>query len=320
MPVGHETVSVVVTTYTTERMSQLRRCVDGILSSRPQPDEVLVVVDNHDDLFELLTRELGPRGVKVCRNQGKGASAGRNTGVEESTGSLIVFIDDDVRPSPQWLGSIVAPLVDRPEIVSVGGHIEPDYEDGAVQLPSELLWLVGCTYKGHPTGPGLITRPIGSTMAFRREALKAVGGFCSEFGPNGEVRVNSNEELAISELIRSKYGPECIWYEPSAVVHHWVPASRCVWRYIARRSMVEGQSKAEIRRRYGSDAMGHDGTYVTGVLLPGVLRRAVRGPRRDAVLMAAVGAVTAGAYSVRRTAHQLARATRSDRSPQLAAS
>lgn len=297
------TTSVIATSYSVDRLPGLRRCLDGVLTNSRQPDEIILAVDNNAEVERIAAAEYGDRGVKVLASTGRGAVDARNTGVAAASGDLIVFIDDDVRPTDGWLAAIVAPFENDPGVVAVGGRILPEYEEGARQVPPELLWLVGCTYAGHPAGPGPISRPIGSTMAFRKSSLDQVGGFSNAFGPVGGKKTGANEELAISELLRRAFGDHAIWYQPDALVYHWVPRERLTWRYIARRSLVEGQSKAEIRRRYGATSMGQDSAYVTSTLLPGLGGRLFHGPRPEALTLAGVGAVTAGGYAGRRLKH-----------------
>lgn len=302
-PATRVSASVLVTTFAIDRLDRLRRCLDGVLANTRTPDEVVLAVDSNEDLRVIAEQEYGQRGVKVVASTGRGACDARNTGVAVSTGDVVVFIDDDAWPTDGWLEAIVEPFDRDPGIVAVGGRILPDYEPGGRPVPPEVLWLVGCTYAGHRDDAGPVSRPIGSTMAFRRDALDAVGGFPSSFGPVGPKKNNANEELAVSERLRARYGPDSIWYQPDALVYHWVPRARLNWRYVARRSIVEGVSKAEIRRQYGSLAMGHDNSYVTSTLLPGVSRRLVRGPRPEALTLVGVGAMTAGAYAGRRLSH-----------------
>ena len=148
----------------------------------------------------------------------------------------------------------------------------PDYVKGVRELPSEILWLVGCTYRGHPEGDVPITRPIGSTMAFRRDVFVAVGGFDSRFGPANARRTSSNEELVLSENIRQRFGPDVIRYQPESIVYHRVPKSRTTLRYMIQRSWVEGTSKAEVRSSHLSDVLDHDQRYLFGTMLPSMVR------------------------------------------------
>lgn len=297
--------SVVVTCFDDRRLPLLRRCLAGVLAGTRVPEEVVVVVDSNPALLATVGAEWGDRGVTVVASRGRGASEARNTGAARARGSVIVFVDDDVRPSPAWLAAMVEPFDRDPSVMVVGGHIRPEYEPGARRLPDEVLWLVGCTYGGHPPGPGFVSRPIGSTMAWRADVLAGLGGFSPAFGPLGARRLNSNEELALCERLRSAHGRDHVWYEPAAVVHHWVPKERVTWRYTARRSLTEGTSKAEIRRRYGVGAMGHDSSYVTAALLPGVGRRVRDRALGEAARLVAVGGLTAAGYAGRRLRHGL---------------
>ena len=154
---------------------------------------------------------------------------------------------------------------------------------GARELPSEILWLVGCTYRGHPEGHVPITRPIGSTMAFRRDVFVTVGGFDSQFGPSGARsgarRTSSNEELVLSENIRKRFGQDVIRYQPESIVYHQVPIARTTLRYLIQRSWLEGTSKAEVRSTYLSDVLNHDQRYLLGTMFPSMARYLLSGSR-----------------------------------------
>ncbi len=143
-------------------------------------------------------------------------------------------------------------------------------------------------------------------MAVRREVFLALGGFPSAFGPRSGAKISSNEELATFTAITNHYSDECVHYVPTAVVHHFAPLSRCTFRYVISRSTVEGTSKADIRRLFGSSVMAADRTYlreVIGSSVLGYLARAVRDrdPRslRAAALVAGSVIVTAAAHFTR---------------------
>ena len=264
-------VTVIVTTYTQDRLETLRKCLSGILDNSRRPDEVVIVVDRNTSLLQLLERELPDPSVRVILSEGRGVSAARNTGARESESEILIFIDDDVFPDREWLARMTEILC-RDSVAGAGGNIVPDYVEGARELPAEILWLVGCTYRGHPQGDVPITRPIGSTMGFRRDVFVAVGGFDSQFGPSSERRTSSNEELVLSENIRQRYGTDVIRYQPASIVHHRVPPSRTTLRYMVERSWVEGTSKAEVDSSHAEDVLDHDQKYLLGTMLPGMAR------------------------------------------------
>jgi glycosyltransferase involved in cell wall biosynthesis len=273
------TVSVVVCTHTDRRLALLDECVASLVANEPKPHEVIVVVDSNEPLFDRLLGRLPPETV-VLASTGHGVSAARNTGVAAATGDLVAFIDDDATAEPTWLAELSRPFAD-PGVVAAGGRIVPRWERPGAALPTELYWVVGCTYAGHPSAPQPITRPIACNMAARRAALGEVGGFPLEFGPRGPTpKSHSNEEIALAVHLRRRYGQDSIWYWPDAVVRHFVPAARTTWTYLWRRCVAEGISKADVRLRYGGAAMGFDRGYARHTLVPAIFRYAARGLRR----------------------------------------
>jgi cellulose synthase/poly-beta-1,6-N-acetylglucosamine synthase-like glycosyltransferase len=220
-------------------------------------------------------------------------------------GSVVAFIDDDAWADPSWLSELSSAFQDA-DVLGAGGRVEPDWEDASAALPPEIYWVVSGTYRGHRTDAGPISRPFGCNMAVRREIFLRLGGFPSAFGPRSGKKLSSNEELATFTAITNHYSDECVHYVPTAVVHHFAPLSRCSFRYVISRSLVEGTSKADVRRLFGSSVMAADRRYVREVIGSGVLGHLAsavrdRDPRslRAAVLVAGSFLVTTGAYLAR---------------------
>jgi len=303
-------VAVIVPTYSVDRLEILRKCLTGILDNERHPDEIVVVVDSNPALVEFLENELLDSEVTVVLSDGSGVSAARNTGASKCDSEILVFIDDDVVPDRHWLDAMTETLCAE-SIAGAGANILPDYEEGARQLPPEILWMLGCTYNGHPKGHVPITRPIGSTMAFRRDAFFAVGGFDTRFGPVGGRKSRSNEELVLSESIRQRFGPDAIQYQPEGIVYHRVPVSRTTLRFLVHRSWVEGTSKADVRSIYLGGVLQHDRRYLFGTMLPSTLRYLSSGSRsgtKAGFLLLLVSGITVTGFVTRRIKH-LVRAT-----------
>ena len=298
--------SVVICTHTWRRLDQVKACVDSILGGTVAPQELIVVVDNNPDLREHLAGAL-PDGVMLMDSDGRGASEARNTGLAKTSGDVVAFIDDDATADPAWLAELLRGFQALPSAIALGGRILPNYEARDGWLPDELLWLVGCTYAGHPTESRPIGRPIGCNMAFRREALQRAGGFNKDFGPgSASAQIHFNEEIILGKALQAIHGPDAVWYWPGAVVHHLVPADRVSWAYLVSRCIAEGRSKADVRRLHGNASLGYDAGYVVRTLLPAIGlygARAVRGPDADAARKAALAGsgllITAAAYGER---------------------
>jgi GT2 family glycosyltransferase len=128
-------------------------------------------------------------------------------------------------------------------------------------------------------------------MAFRREALLRVGTFATEFGLQGDKLVICDEtELCLR--LEDAYGPNRIVFVPGARVQHNVPPSRVSWSRLYRRSLMEGLSKARLRRRYAGRALASERGYVRRLVLrtvPGLVAGGVL--RRDLQSVLGAGAV-----------------------------
>lgn len=265
------TVSVVVCAHRFDRLGLTTKCIQSVLDGDRQPDEIVVVVDNNDDLREELERVVGDAGVRVISNPGSGAAAARSAAVELTEEDVCLFIDDDAWAEKSWLNNL-ASVFSRTGIAGAGGRVIPEWAEGARKLPPELLWIVGATYRGHPEGEVPITRPIGASMGARADVIRELGGFPTRFGPRGGKKVSSNEELALYTAITERHGPDSVVYVPTSVVHHYVPAARTTWKYIVGRSWSEGTSKADIRSVFRGNVIKYDAQYARSTLVPAIGR------------------------------------------------
>lgn len=150
----------------------------ALASIAPQAAEAgaeLLVVDDAADSEP--TRALAARfGARYERHPSpRGLNAARNTGVERSTGELVVFVDDDVRAGPGWLSALIEAAREHPEMDVFTGPIRARLEGraprtcGREQPPVTSLDL---GLKDTPT-----RYAWGANMAIRRTALDRVGAF-----------------------------------------------------------------------------------------------------------------------------------------------
>lgn len=267
-------VSVVVCAYTLDRWDQLVLAMDSLSSQTPS-HETILVVDHNEELLER-ARSRWPDSIVLSNTARRGLSGGRNTALQVATGEVVAFLDDDAAAEPGWLEGLVTPFADE-AVVAVGGSASPIWPGEApAVLPEELLWIVGCSYRGLPDA-GPIRNVMGCSMAFRREPLLAIGGFNPDTGRVGALPIGC-EETEACILLRQVDPTRSILYAPSANVRHHVSANRVRLAYVAHRSWCEGLSKAGIARTVGrQDALAAESAYATRVLPAGVWRELRRG-------------------------------------------
>jgi GT2 family glycosyltransferase len=291
MPEARESMraSVVVCVYTKKRLSQIRAALDSIARQTMPPAQVIVVADHNPALCDLLAAEYPDHEV-ISNKFERGLSGARNTGIEQSAGDVVVFLDDDARAQPEWLETLLASYDDE-SVLGVGGAVLADWSSPGrpAWLPEEFLWVVGCSYRGQPEVKAEVRNPIGANMSFRRSALDLAGLFDSSVGRTFiSSRPLGCEETEFSIRLRRLSPGARIIYEPQAVVYHHVDQSRATWRYFLGRCHAEGCSKARVSRLSGaSAALSSERSYVTHTITRAVRRELIgvfRPGRKDSMM------------------------------------
>jgi glycosyltransferase involved in cell wall biosynthesis len=92
MEMGEPTITVIVPAYNAEKFLPL--CLDAILSSTRQPDEIIVVDDLSTDGTAAIARSKGAMVLETGRRSGPGAA--RNLAAQRATGDVLFLVDADV--------------------------------------------------------------------------------------------------------------------------------------------------------------------------------------------------------------------------------
>src|SRR5712692_9764325 len=110
--------SVITPTY--NRADFLRVAIASVLNQTFQDLEIIVVDDASSDRTAEVVRRFTDELIKYIRHDiNKGGSAARNTGIKNSTGAYVAFLDDDDEWLPEKLGMQVDLLENSP--AEVGG-------------------------------------------------------------------------------------------------------------------------------------------------------------------------------------------------------
>ena len=113
----HVRASVVVPTY--NRAARIGYCLDALRSQDSSVAfEVIVVNDGStDDTLQIIKKY---QGIRVISQANAGPAAARNRGVQEASGEIVLFTDDDCEPVSNWLQEMLRPF-DDPEVVGAKG-------------------------------------------------------------------------------------------------------------------------------------------------------------------------------------------------------
>lgn len=267
-------VSIVISTYSKDRLEYLLDCIDSLKKQTLKPAEIILVLDPNSELIEFYRMRLPD--IKIAVSQEQGLSNARNVGVKNAKEEIIAFIDDDAVADKDWLKNLTKNYED-PKTMGVGGQIRPLWNKSPKWFPSELNWVLGCTYKGLPENRASIRNPIGCNMSFRKKAFERAGYFRCDIGRFGK-KLLSGEEMEFSVRVLEKIPDSKIIYEPSAIVYHKVDAKKANLKYLCKRSFYEGISKALIAdaRKNGSTILSTENQYIKHLLktaIPSRLKR-----------------------------------------------
>ena len=263
-------ISVVICAYTEARWNDLVAAVTSVQYQDVAPREIIVVVDHNPQLLEH-TRNQIPGIVVLENRESRGLAGARNTAVAMAQGAIVAFLDDDAIAAPDWLAQLNTGY-DNPEVVGVGGSIQPLWPDNRPGwFPEEFNWVVGCTYRGLPGQSAPVRNFIGANMSFRRHVFAAVR-FYSGIGHIG-TRPLGGSDPDFCIRVNQRWPQKVLLYEPRARVYHRVSKNRAHWSYFRLRCYNEGLSKSLITQRVGArDALATERKYTFRTLPHGIMR------------------------------------------------
>jgi glycosyltransferase involved in cell wall biosynthesis len=141
---------------------------------------------------------LGDARIRCVRSELRGATNGRNLGIELSRGAVIAFTDDDCRVAPDWTARIAGLFQSDPEAAVVCGR---------VKVPDELA-AQGFAMSFEPQvreWQGRFPPPdrdwgITANLSARRSVLQKVGSFDPFLGPGAPLLCGEEPDLLFRVL------------------------------------------------------------------------------------------------------------------------
>ena len=269
-PSSQLTVSLIICCYRSERWSDICAAIDSALAQRPLIDEIMVVVDHNEELKLRVSAEYPS--IRVTENREEhGLSGARNSGVANTTGKLIVFLDDDAVAQDDMVQRLQRCVQDN-QVLGAVAEIQPQWLGRpAAWFPDEFLWVVGCTYKG--MNAGRVRNLLGAAMCVRRSVFETVGGFHSGLGRNHSGLPFGCEETEFCIRANRAHPRSHFEYEPLAKCQHKVPPQRVTWKYFLRRCYAEGWSKAHVAFiAQASGSLSSERVYITRTVPLAALR------------------------------------------------
>jgi GT2 family glycosyltransferase len=209
----------------------LRDCLDGLLELDYPDYEAIVVNDGSTDATASIAAEYP---FRLINTPNLGLSCARNTGLGAAEGEIVAYVDDDARPDPHWLSYLATTFMEGDWAAAGGPNLTP---------PDDTA-LADCVGNA-PGGPNHVLLSDrhaehipGCNMAFRRSALREVGGFDPQFRCAGDD---------VDVCWRLQEQGLQIGFSPAAVVWHHRRGSV---RGFLRQQSSYGKAEALLERRW----------------------------------------------------------------------
>ena len=227
--------SLTVAICTKDRPTLLARCLKSLQALPQEVQDIsvsleILVVDNtpSDKQTQKLVASLPE--VRYAREPKPGLDFARNRALQEATGELLAFLDDDVVIDRDWLSGLWEAWSENPDAAAFTGPVLPYELDTEAQIMFERQG-------GFHEGPGKGFKKerygqsrsdisfyphkadrfgAGANMAFRRDILQQIGGFDEALDTGAPLPGGGDLDI-FYRVIRAGYP---LVYEPRYLVFH----------------------------------------------------------------------------------------------------
>lgn len=246
-------VSVILATY--RRPESLAETLESLTHLRVGNIEHEIIVVDNDDGEEVaaLVRSFANRlPVRFLVEPAQGKNRALMKGLGHAAGELLVFTDDDVIVSADWLTELVAGASRNPEASFFGGRILPRFPPGFQEWLASLdfdHWFTRSAYVvadwDYADGERIDPREVwGPNMAVRRRVFEAGISFDPTIGPQGGDYVMGSETEFLLRVQAAGFDGV---YLPRAVVHHIIRPEQMSTEWLLGRAYRMGRGHA-VRR------------------------------------------------------------------------
>lgn len=248
-------ISVIVCTYNREKYiyNVLKSLADNTL---PHNQYEIVLVDNNcsdntRNECDRFVRNFPKVAFRYIVETNQGLSYARNRGIKESSGDVLVYVDDDALVNNAYLQTYADFFEQHPDIDAAGGPIIPQYETEEPAWMSPIIKSLLTGYKYHGDRPKEFPQndyPGGGNAAYRASVFEKVGLFNIELGRKGDSLVGAEEKDIFDKMITQDMR---FYYLPNAILYHIIPEKKLSKDYFDRLSYSIGESERMRTKQIG---------------------------------------------------------------------
>lgn len=200
-------VSVVMPVYNCERY--LPAAVESVLRQSTGAFELVIVDDGSTDGSRVLLQAYEQRDqrIRIHLHEHLGVAAARNEGVRLARGEFLAVMDADDISEQDRLAHQLEFLAAHPECTALGGQVLYIDQDGDPLFRSSQPQEHDAIDAYHMSGKGSALPH--STVMFRLEAVRRVGGYREQFAPAEDfdllLRLSETGRLANLDRVVARY-------------------------------------------------------------------------------------------------------------------
>lgn len=242
-------ISAIICTYNREKY--LPKAIQSLVDQTIDPSQYeIIIVDNNstDRTKEIITEQFSQIfNLRYLYEPIQGLSQARNTGWQNAKGEFVAYLDDDAIASSDWLEKILEAFNHSTfPIGALGGKVSPVWEIPRPSWLSDRL-ARSLTIIDWSEAPIIFYDDsqwlVGANIAYPKYLLKEVNGFNVNFGRKGRNLLSGEENFLHNLLRKNGY---YIYYDPSIIVQHHIPANRLKKNWHLKRRYWGGRSVARI--------------------------------------------------------------------------
>ena len=198
--------SIVIPTYSADVL--LMECIQSLCQQSGDKNglEVIVVNDGgRKEISEKLDLFESQLVIRYFYQENKGPATARNLGIKKARGDIVLFLDDDSLPTPNWVQTTINTWGKYHDYDGIGGYIKSDEKDSIYcRVNADFFNWYLAHYSAHDSHTFISTCNAG----YKKCILNKVGNFDEGFkNASGEDRdlniklLNSGAKLMLDRNI-----------------------------------------------------------------------------------------------------------------------
>lgn len=253
-------LSVIIPTYN-PNAARLQQTLSALKNqSLPADQWGLIIIDNNSsNNFEQQLNLSWHPAANVVKETKQGLTYARLKGFNESTGDIIVMVDDDNILDAGYLENVLKIFGQNPKAGAIGGKSIPLFEITPPKWLGEFYGSLALRNLGDEpitatwTNQYPAAAPIGAGMSLRRKALtayieKIISGNSNISDRTGNSLSSGGDNDMVIEILKSGWQ---VGYFPELELQHIIPAQRMQVDYLGRLLNNTNKSWVQLLQSHG---------------------------------------------------------------------